>query len=430
MKLSTKWGSLVAIATSVAFFASSCSTTSSSAAASPITLTFWGAYGNGGNSTQQDALNNELIPAFQAANPGITIKYVDVAYDSLLQKLTTSAAGDQLPDLVRADLGWVPKFADLGVLVPLSDKMSDFKTLGAATYPGSLSTNLFKGKYYGLPLDTNTRVLITTQKALAAAGRKTAPKTFADLQAMATKLKGKKISGKQIALFADGGLGAWNISPWIWSGGGNITNASLTKSSGFLNSATNIATVQMLVNFYKKGLIPNLITGNAGATGTSDGLPKGQYTTIFDGPWMQGIWTGQYPTFKPVYAPIPAGKGGSISVVGGEDIVLTSSSKNQEAALKFIRFTQSQAFQMAMVKTGQMTVIPSLMKKETAVAPYYATFAAQLKTAKSRLAIPGASKVDTILSTELTPAFLGKTSVKAALNKAATQIDALLKNGK
>ena len=85
---------------------------------------------------------------------------------------------------------------------------------------------------------------------------------------------------------------------------------------------------------------------------------------------------------------------------------------------------------MAMVKTGQMTVIPSLMKQETAVAPYYATFAAQLKTAKSRLAIPGASKVDTILGTELTPAFLGKTSVKAALTKAATQIDDLLKNGK
>lgn len=423
MKNSTKWGS-AALATAL-LAAGLTSGLSSASAADPVTITFWGAYGNGGNSTQQDALNKTLIPAFEAANPGITVKYVDVAYDDLLQKLTTSAAGDQLPDLVRADLGWVPKFADLGVLVPLSDKMSDFKTLAAATYKGSLSTNLYKGKYYGLPLDTNTRVLISNQKALAAAGRKTPPKTWTDLAAMATKLKGKKIS-----LFADGGLGAWNISPWLWSGGGDLTNATQTKATGYLNSTKNIATVQMLVNYYKKGLIPNLITGNKGAVGTSDGLPKGLYTTIFDGPWMSGIWTGQYPKFKQIYSPIPAGPGGSVSVVGGEDIVLTSSSKNQDAAMKFIRFTQSKQFQIEMVKTGQMTVIPALSSQEIAIAPYYKTFAEQLKTAKSRIANPNASKVDTILNTNLAPAFLGKTSVKNALTVAAAQIDYVLAGGK
>jgi len=423
LKNSTKWGS-AALATAL-LAAGLTSGLSSASAADPVTITFWGAYGNGGNSTQQDALNKTLIPAFEAANPGITVKYVDVAYDDLLQKLTTSAAGDQLPDLVRADLGWVPKFADLGVLVPLSDKMSDFKTLAAATYKGSLSTNLYKGKYYGLPLDTNTRVLISNQKALAAAGRKTPPKTWTDLAAMATKLKGKKIS-----LFADGGLGAWNISPWLWSGGGDLTNATQTKATGYLNSTKNIATVQMLVNYYKKGLIPNLITGNKGAVGTSDGLPKGLYTTIFDGPWMSGIWTGQYPKFKQIYSPIPAGPGGSVSVVGGEDIVLTSSSKNQDAAMKFIRFTQSKQFQIEMVKTGQMTVIPALSSQEIAIAPYYKTFAEQLKTAKSRIANPNASKVDTILNTNLAPAFLGKTSVKNALTVAAAQIDYVLAGGK
>lgn len=423
MKNSTKWGSA---AVAITLLAAGLSTgLASASAADPVTITFWGAYGNGGNSTQQDALNKELIPAFEAANPGITVKYVDIAYDSLLQRLTTSAAGDQLPDLVRADLGWVPQFADLGVLVPLSSAMSDFKQLGAATYPGSLSTNLYKGKYYGLPLDTNTRVLVSSAKALAAAGRTTPPKTWADLKAMSVKLKGKKIS-----LFADSRLGAWNISPWIWSGGGDITNPAQTKSTGYLNSAKNIATVQMLVDFYKQHLIPNLITGNAGAVGTSDGVPRGQYATIFDGPWMSGIWTAQYPKFKQIYSPIPAGPGGSISVVGGEDIVLTTTSKNQDAAIKFIRFTQSAQFQMAMVKTGQMTVKPSLAAQEIAVAPYYKTFAAQLKTAKSRIANPHASQVDTILNTNLAPAFLGRTTVKNALTVAAAQIDYVISSGR
>lgn len=184
----------------------------------------------------------------------------------------------------------------------------------------------------------------------------------------------------------------------------------------------------MLVDFYKQGLIPNLITGNAGAISTSDGLPKGQYATIFDGPWMQGIWTGQYPKFNPIYSPIPAGSGGSISVVGGENIVLTSSSKNQDAAMKFIRFTLSEQFQIGMAKTGQMSVVPALAKKQEAVASYYKTFASQLKTARARLAIPNGSQVDTVLSTNLTPAFLGKITVKKALTTAAAQIDYLLTN--
>ena len=79
-----------------------------------------------------------------------------------------------------------------------------------------------------------------------------------------------------------------------------------------------------------------------------------------------------------------------------------------------------------MVKTGQMTVHPDYADQQNAIAPYYATFATQLKTAKNRLAISSASKVDGILNTELTAAFKGDVSVKEALSKAAAQIDALL----
>jgi multiple sugar transport system substrate-binding protein len=425
MKRSSKLGLAVVTAATVSLLAAGCSAGSTGSTAgtksNPVTITFWGSYGNGGNSTQQDALNKTLIPAFEKANPGIKVKYTDIAYDSLLQKLTTSAAGGELPDLVRADLGWVPQFAQNGVLVPLSDSMKDYKALAAKDYPGNVSTNLYKGKYYGLPLDTNTRVLITDQAALAKAGVTTPPATVADLQTMAAKLKGTGVS-----LFADSGLGAWNISPWIWSGGGDLTDKAETKATGYLNSATNVQTIQMLVDWYKAGLIPNLITGNKGATGTSDGLPKTKYATIFDGPWMAGIWTGQYPKFQPTYSQIPAGAGGSVSVVGGEDIVLTANSTNQAAAEKFIRFTQTPAFQIAMVKTGQMTVEPSLADQQAAIAPYYQTFSDQLKTAKSRIASPNQSKIDAVLTSTLTPAFLGKTTVQAALDDAASQIDALL----
>lgn len=389
--------------------------------AAPVTLTMWGTYGNGGNTAQTDVLNKTLIPSFEASHPGITVKYVDIPYDSLKQKLTTGAAGGELPDLVRSDIGWVAQFASLGVLAPLDEKMSDFSTLSGATYPGSLATNAWNGHYYGLPLDTNTRVLVTSQAALDAAGMSKPPATFDDLKAMAAALKGKKI-----AVFADSGLQGWNILPWIWSGGGAITDAKLTKSSGYLDGAKSVAAVQMLVDLYKQGEIPNLLTGNTGATSTSDGLPKGEYATILDGPWMRDIWKGQYPDFTPIYAPVPAGAGGSISVVGGEDIVIPSTTTHLDAATAFVRYTQSDEFQLAMAKVGQMPVVASAGTKAAAADPFYAPFATQLATAKPRLVIPQSSQVDTILSTELTPAFEGTTTVQAALTSAAKQIDALL----
>ena len=390
----------------------------------PVTVTFWGTYGNGGNTAQTDILNKTLIPEFEKLNPGVSIEYVDVPYDSLKQKLTTGAAGGQLPDLVRSDIGWVAQFGKLGVFAQLDGRMSNFDALSKAVYPGTLATNWWNGHYYGLPLDTNTRVLITDQKALQAAGLTAAPKTFEDLKTMAVKLKG---TGTQ--LFADSGLQGWNILPWIWSGGGQITDDKLSKASGFLDSDTNVATVQMLVDLYNAKQIPNLITGNQGATGTSDGLPTDKYATIFDGPWMKDIWKGQYPTFSPIYAPIPAGAGGSISVVGGENIVMTTASKNQAAAQAFIAFTQSRDFQLAMAKSGQMTVVAAYGDAEVAADPYLKVFADQLKTARPRLAIPDSSEVDTILQNALTPAFQGQTSVKAALTSAAKQIDPLLSVG-
>jgi len=389
--------------------------------AAPVTLTFWGTYGNGGNKAQTDVLNGSIIPAFEKLHPNIKVNYVDIPYDSLLQKLETSAAGGQLPDLIRSDIYWVPKFAALGVLAQLDGKMPGFEKLAADTYPGSLATTKWQGHYYGLPLDTNTRVMISNAEALASAGITAPPSSFDELKADASKLKAKNIS-----VFADKGLQGWTLLPWIWSGGGEIANSDLNKATGYLNSPQNVATVQMLVDMYKAGEIPNLLIGNTGATSTQDGLPKGKYATILDGPWMHDIWAAQYPKFAPTYSPVPAGPGGSISVVGGEDIVMTTASKHQDAAQQFIAFTQTSDYQIAMAKTGQMSVVKSLDDQEAAAVPYFAPYIKQLQTAKPRPAVPEAPQIDTALQNDLTPAFQGSTSVQAALDKAARDIDPLL----
>ena len=383
------------------------------------TVTFWHAYS--ADSPEVKALETTIIPAFETKYPHVTVKDVAVPYDELHQKLVTAVAGDVLPDLVRADIGWVPELANLGVLVPLDTDMPDFKTLADRTYPGSLATNQWKGHYYGLPLDTNTRVMLYNAEALKKAGIDKAPATVKELVAAAPLLKSTGAYA-----FADNGAGGWNVLPWIWSAGGEITNKAVTKASGYLNSNASVAGVQTLVDLYKNGYMPDTVFGGTGGLSTSDGLAKGTYATILDGPWMYPIFASQYPAFKLNAAQVPNGGGGSVSVVGGEDIVLTKSSKNQSAATEFIRYMDSEDAQLAMAKVGQMPVLASLGDKLTGINAYYAPFIEQLATARPRPVTPAWSEIDTMLQDEVRAAIKGDKTVRAALNEAASKADVLL----
>lgn len=395
--------------------------TAANAATKPVTITYWHAYSS--DSPEVKALESVVIPQFQKLNPGIKVKDVAIPYDLLHQKLITAAAGGQLPDAVRSDIAWVPELAQLGVLTRLDKTMAGFTKLSASTFPGSLATNKFSGGYYGLPLDTNTRVMMWNSDALKAAGVTAAPKTFAEFRSLGAALKDKQIFG-----FADGGTGGWNILPWIWSGGGDITNPTYTTASGYLNGPKSVAAVQMLTDMYKDKHIPDIITGAAGGMATSDGLPKGKYATILDGPWMFPIFESQYPDFKLQTAPVPAGEGGSISVVGGEDVVMMKSTKHKAQTETFMRFLLGDYAQLEMAKVGQMSVRKDLGTQMTAIHPYYAPFIAQLATARPRIPSPNWPKIDTILGQAVQKAITGAMTTQAALDDAAKQIDPLLKS--
>lgn len=384
------------------------------------TITFWHAYATNASSPELVRLTKHVIPRFEKLHPCIKVNQVPFDYNSLEQKLTTSAAGGTLPDVIRSDIIWVPQYAKLHVFMQL-DKMKGFNKLAKEVYPGSLATNFYKGHYYGLPLDTNTRVEMYNMQALHSAGISSPPKTFAQLKADAPLLKAKGIYA-----FADSGTGGWNILPWIWSGGGTLTNKTYTKATGYLNSKKTVAAVQMLVNLYKSGAIPDLIVGDQGAMGTEDGLAQAKYATILDGPWMFPIFQSAYPKFDLKTTLVPAGPGGSVSVVGGEDIVVTQSSKHKQAAEAFVRFMLSPFAQTQMARAGQMPVRTDVRKKLLKIHGYYRIFTKQLKTARPRTPSPNWSKIDSILGNAVASAFNGQ-PVKPTLTSAAQQIDKLLK---
>lgn len=382
-------------------------------------VTFWHAYS--ADSPEVETLEKEIIPAFEDEHPDVTVESVPVPYDQLHQKLITAAAGEELPDLVRSDIIWVPELAHLGVLEPLDELMPDFDDLAAQTFDGPLATNKWNDHYYGLPLDTNTRVLMWNEEALNAAGITRPPETFDDVREIAPKL-----AQHDLFVFADNGAGGWNVLPWIWSAGGDITDPDITTATGYLDSDESIAAVQLLVDLVRAGQSPDIVLGGEGGLATSDGLAQGKYATILDGPWMYPIFEGQYPDFELQAAPMPAGDGGSISVVGGEDVVMTKASDNKGAAAEFIRHLLSPESQLAMAEVGQMPVLTDASSELGAIHDYYPLFADQLESARPRPATPAWPKIDEVLQTEVRSAMQGEISVEDALGSAAEQIDALL----
>jgi len=270
-------------------------------------------------------------------------------------------------------------------------------------------------------LDTNTKVALSNPAGLSGIGMSAAPTTLQELAAA-----GKEFGPQGKYVYAEGGAGLWNVSPFIWSNGGDVTNADYTKADGFLNGPKSVAAIQMLVDLYNEKAIPDSILGGTGGVGTGDGLGQGLYPTIVDGPWTYPNTATSFPDVKLAASPMFSGEGGSISVVGGEDIVMTQSAKNKDAAAAFIRFMLSDEAQTAMAKAGQLSAVQSLAPQMAQIAAYYQPFLDQLKTAKARIPTPQYAKINDIVVKQVQSAIQGQITVQQAMDDAVAQIDPLL----
>lgn len=384
-------------------------------------ITFWHAYSSGGGEIK--TLEKTIVPNFEKLHPGVKVKAVQIPDKDMHQKLVTAAAGASLPDVIRADIVTVPELAKIGVLTPLDEAMPDFQNWADKMYPGPLATNKYQDKYWGLPLDTNTKVVIYNDEALKSSGIASVPKTLDELKAAADQVGGGKY------ILAEGGSAAWHMLPYIWSNGGDMTDSEIKKSSGYLNGPKSVAALQLIVDMYNKKAVPGVILGGSGGTPTGDGLPKGLYPTIVDGPWTFPNMSTSYPAFKPQTSPMFSGEGGSISVVGGENIVMTQQSKNKELAAEFIRYMLSPDAQKAMGQVGQLSAEKDMAQEMASIQPYYGAFLEQLKTARPRPATPQWAKVDDIFTKQAQLALQGKVTAQEAMDAAVAQIDPLLAQG-
>lgn len=385
-----------------------------------VTINFWHHYS--AQSAENETLMNVLIPAFEAENPGIKVNAVSHEWAELHDKVLVSANSNALPDVARCDIAWLPEFQKMGILVALDEEMADFADVSGQLLDSAMSTAVIGGHYYALALNTNSKIVFYNTAMLEAADVKV-PTTMDEWVEAIKKLSGENANGQQVWGWNEPALAGWNICPFIWSFGGSLTNEDQTAATGYINSPATVKAIETFAELVKAGGITGF---NAGDIPMTDGFGTGRYAMMLEGPWKSAELAGAYPDVAYGTAPIPAGEGGSISVLGGEDIAMFNSA-NKEAAWKFMQFMTNEYAETEMAKCGQIPVNKAALESETVKAADYAPFIEAIQTAKARPTVAAWSEMDNDLQVAMNAVVTGEKTAQEAMDELAAAWDLLLK---
>lgn len=386
----------------------------------PVTINFWHHYS--AQSAENETLMNDLIPKFESENPGIKVNAVSHEWAELHDKILVSASSQSLPDVARLDIAWLPEFEQMGVLVALDQEMPDFAEVAGALLDSALSTANIGGSYYALPLNTNSKILFYNTAMLEAAGVEV-PTTMDEWVEAVRKLSGTNANGQQIWGWNEPALSGWNICPFIWSFGGSLTNEEQTVATGYINSPETVKAVETFAMLVQEGALTGF---NSGDIPMTDGFGTGRYAMMLEGPWKTAELAGAYPDVAYGTAYMPAGEGGSISVLGGEDIAMFNTA-NREAAWKFMQFMTGEYAETAMAKCGQIPVNKAALESDTVKNADYAPFIQAIETAKARPTVAAWSEMDNELTNAMTAVVNGEKTAQEAMDELAVVFDELLK---
>lgn len=129
----------------------------------------------GVNSATAEWIENSVIPAFEAANPGVNVRLNQFGGEDaqLTQQLALDFSTGAGPDVSAFDGFLIPSFVEGGLLKSLDEvagaEVNDWSGWDALS-EGSRALMLYDGKYYGIPLGTDVRMIHTRKDILAEAG--------------------------------------------------------------------------------------------------------------------------------------------------------------------------------------------------------------------------------------------------------------------
>ncbi|WP_025617083.1 extracellular solute-binding protein [Salinispora cortesiana] len=308
-------------------------------AAMKAELTWW----DTSDPKNEGPVFQELIAKFNQTYPNVKINYQSVPFGEAQNQFKTAAQAETgAPDILRAEVAWVPEFASLGYLYALdgSELLADESDFLATP----LASNKYDGKTYGVPQVTDTLSLMYNKKLLAEAGVAAAPTTWAELKTAAQAVK-EKTGADGLYLNPAG----YFLLPFLYGEGGDLVDVPAKKI--VVGSDQNVAGLKIAKDLIDSGAaVQPPATDSYGTMMTL--FKEEKVAMIINGPWEVNN-VSQAPTFGGVenlgIAPVPGGSARAGGPVGGHNYTVWSGMPQEkvEAAVAFVAFmssTESQAF--------------------------------------------------------------------------------------
>ncbi|MGM7697642.1 ABC transporter substrate-binding protein [Microbacterium sp. A84] len=133
------------------------------AGAGPVTIRFvwWG-------GDERAAATQQVLDDFSAEHPDITVVAEPASFESYWDRLSTDAAGGNMPDVITLASPYTLEYANRGALLPLDDVADVLSTKAFA--PQTLAGAEVDGAAYGLPTGGNAIGVVVNPRVFAEAG--------------------------------------------------------------------------------------------------------------------------------------------------------------------------------------------------------------------------------------------------------------------
>jgi raffinose/stachyose/melibiose transport system substrate-binding protein len=304
----------------------------------------------------------DVVKAFEAANPGVTVRYTTSGADQYQQQIRTQLASGTAPDVMsvwpgNGNPGATYVLAKPGYLLDLSDQP------WAAKLPEAVKTVAqYDGKTYNAVFGLNAIGAVYNRQALEKAGL-TPPGTWTELLAFC-----RAAAAKGTPAFALGIQDNWVtqlvayalVATLVYGPDRDFDKKMQAGQATFAGSAwtTALAKYQEMDRtgcFQKKPLGTSYEATQAlAATGKTLGLVQGN--------WVVALLKAKNPTGTFILKPLPATDDPAhflMPAAAGAGYGVNAKAKNKELALKFVNYVMSPAgMNLFVKKQGGVPALP------------------------------------------------------------------------
>jgi len=374
---------------------------------------FWAMY----DGLTED-FRESLQDAFMAANPSIDVDIVPIDWNLMQEKMTTSVAGGQPPELCVIGTRWLLDLMSTDSVLEV-DKVVSKATLSNIA-AGAMEAKI-KGKLMGLPIAAGARILAINNDVT-----KVVPKTMEELRAEAKKVNkppktyGLIMPGKKFTELTD-------FCYYLYSAGGDYfaKNADGSYGKCVVNSPAGVKALQFMVDLATKDKVVQ--EGYLGLN-RMDSHPiyyEGRAAYVMIGAWVESAMKDIATKPKTQYALIPPFAGQKQSgLIITDSVAIFKKAKYTKEAGKFLDFFYQDAWKAKFDElVGFPPVTISAGKLPQFQSPLYQALGKAAMSAKGWPLIEEWAEASDIIWDANVKAFLGQMSPKAALDEAAAKVD-------